>query len=762
MRWRSGVARSGVARWLVGTLGVLLTTHALAAEAITKPELRESALAKYPEGAQGDAVVVLAVLIGEDGRVSDVDVRSGEEPFAGAARKAVATWTFTPAMRDNVPVKARVLIRVSFAAPATPSAAVSTPAAGVAGAASQAPATSGEAAARSSVPVSRSSAPPANVTITVEGERAEDLSAIHVPRGDTRLIPGAFADPFRVVEILPGVAPVLSGLPYFFVRGAPPGDVGYFIDGIRVPLLFHVGAGPSVIAPALVDNVELVPSAYPARFGRFAGGIMAGETTSPSTTPRAEAQARVFDAGALVEQPFADGRGSALLAGRYSYTGALLSLVAPQYDLGYWDYQARLSYALSRHQRVTLFGFGAYDELGNHDLHQKLFDVQFHRLDLRYDYTSDGARARLALLLGKDRQLNSNEGDPAPIGVSRSRQIGLRFEGARRLASYAELRGGLDANLERVASEQARIGNLDVRFPDRTDHNFGVWSELSLKPRRGFEIVPGFRLDLSRSRGKDYRFPEPRLSTRVRLLPRLAWITGFGLAHQLPAYRVYVPGGQVGGLEFGEQRAYQATQGVEAALPEAMYARASVFHSWLEARDLALSGRNYGLELFLRRDFAQRLGGFLSYTLSRTERSVGPTTSLSAFDRPHVLSAVLGYDLGRGFRVGGRAYYASGRHYRVQCPNPDCGPADPSQLSSASGQGVTYEGRVPGFFRLDVRVEKRFRFQSGAWLAVAFEWFNALLASETQDRYWDPRLGGVRTQTRSPLTLPSIGIEAGY
>src|SRR5262249_40665909 len=193
-------------------------------------------------------------------------------------------------------------------------------------------------------------------------------------------------------------------LPYVCVRGAPPGDVGYFIDGIRVPLLFHVGAGPSVIAPALVDSVELVPSVYPARFGRFAGGIMSGETTAPSTVPRAEAQARVFDAGAMVEQPFANGRGSALIAGRYSYTGALLSLVAPQYDLGYWDYQARLAYSLSRHDRVTLFGFGAYDTLGNHDLHRKLFDVQFHRLDLRYDYSSETSHARLALLLGKDKQ----------------------------------------------------------------------------------------------------------------------------------------------------------------------------------------------------------------------------------------------------------------------------------------------------------------------------------------------------------------------
>ena len=300
-------------------------------------------------------------------------------------------------------------------------------------------------------------------------------------------------------------------------------------------------------------------------------------------------------------------------------------------------------------------------------------------------------------------------------------------------------------------------------FPARTDANLGVWTELSLKPRRGFEIVPGFRLDLSRSRGETFSFPEPRLSTRVRVAPRLAWLSGFGLTHQLPAYRVYVPGGQIGGLELSVQHAYQATQGLEVALPEAMYARATVFHSWLEAREAGLSGRNYGLELFLRRDFAERLGGFFSYTLSRTERSAGPNTFLAGFDRPHVVSAVLGYDLGHGFRIGGRAYYASGRHYVVVCPTPDCGPVDPTlPIAPTQAGGYTYEGRVKGFFRLDVRFEKRWRFASGSWIAGTFEWFNALLAGETQSKYWDAQRGGIRTQTRSPLTLPSVGIEVGY
>jgi TonB family protein len=744
------VKRCGFAGWLLGVACLFATASAVAAE-LVKPRLLDSVEAQYPAGAHGDAQVELAVLIGEDGRVTELEVRSGEQPFADAARAAVAAWKFAPAMRDNVPVKSRVLLRVSFVAPAP--VAEAAPTAGPLPTA--APATSNAPVA---APVAPPPAPP--VQITVEGERTEDLAAIHIPRGDTRLIPGAFADPFRVVEILPGVAPVLSGLPYFFVRGAPPGDVGYFIDGIRVPLLFHVGAGPSVIAPALVDSVELVPSAYPARFGRFAGGVMAGETTAPSTVGRAEAQARVFDAGAMVEQPFADGRGSALVAGRYSYTQALLAAVAPEYDLGYWDYQARLAYALNRQDRVSVFAFGAFDHLGNHELNRTLFDVQFHRLDLRWDHRSETSRARLALTLGTDKRLNADEGDPGPNGIAKTKQIGVRFESATRLSREAELRGGVDGNIESYQPELEQLPQGTVTYAARRDLNLGVWSELSLKPRRGFEIVPGFRLDASRSRGTSYTFPEPRLSTRVRVVPKLAWLSGFGFAHQLPTYRVYVPGARVGGLELAPQRAYQATQGFELALPSAMYGRATLFHSWLETRDLALTGRNYGLELFLRRDFAQRLGGFLSYTLSRAERSAGPNTFLAGFDRPHVVSLVLGYDLGGGFRVGGRGYYASGRHYTIACPTPDCAALGPG-MSPRAGPHV-FEGRVDGFFRLDVRFEKRWRFASGSFVAATFEWFNALLASETMTKYWDPAIGGIHTETQSPLTLPSIGIEAGY
>src|SRR6185312_2332660 len=75
----------------------------------------------------------------------------------------------------------------------------------------------------------------------------------------------------------------------------------------------------------------------------------------------------------------------------------------------------------------------------------------------------------------------------------------------------------------------------------------------------------------------------------------------------------------------------------------------------------SVDGSTYGLEVLVERALTHRLGGWLSYTLSRAPRVVGNVPYLSPFDRTHVLSAVLHYDLGRGWGAGVRYTYYSGR-----------------------------------------------------------------------------------------------------
>jgi hypothetical protein len=714
---------------------------------ITPPTAIGSIAVEYPADAHGAADVDLELLLAEDGTVAKAEVKRGDPPFAEAARSAAENFLFKPATRNGIPVRARVAIRVVFQEP-VPSTPEPPPPA------TAAPTGAPEAAAPTS-PQPTPAKPAEATEIVVLGEQRTEIGSIHIAKEEARRVPGAFADPFRVVEVLPGVAPVLSGLPYFYVRGAPPGSVGYFIDGIRVPLLFHVGPGPSVVSPGLVERVDLYPGSYPARFGRYAGAIFAGETATPSERPHGEGQVRIFDASAMAEQPFANGRGSVALAGRYSYTQAILSAVAPDYKLGYGDYQARVAYAVTPHDRLSAFAFGAYDLLRNQKHDRTLFDTTFHRLDLRWDRTWEGGRMRLGVTGGTD-SVFSGPDDPTALGSAyRSRSVRVRFELEQELQRGLRWRNSADLGLERFSLDRTQNGPVSNTYPKRNDLSGGLSTDLVWRPSPGVEIVPGLRFDALRARGKTHGYVEPRLATRARLARGFAYLAGFGVNHQLPTATILMPGRRPDFLELSNQLSVQANQGVEYVLPQGMLGRTTLFHQWVEVDTAGLHGRSYGAEQFFRRDFTQRLGGFLSYTLSRAEGTAGRDHVLSSFDRTHILSAVLGYDLGAGFRIGARAYFASGRAYRVACPTPDCGPGD-----VMAPRLYHRDLRLPSFFRLDGRLEKRWKFRSGAWITGTLEWFNALMADEVDNVVYTPR--GLANEKQSALTLPSIGVELGY
>jgi TonB family protein len=716
---------------------------------IIAPVQLDASPVPYPEGATGEAVVVLELEIEKDGTVGRIVVREGVPPFGDVARAAAEKWRFTPATRNGLPIRARILAKVHFQPPPPPAPASPREEAPEAG-------DTTEPAPIEGAPPTAPPAAPAPLEVTVLGEGREELGSTHIPRNEIRLVPGAFADPFRVIEVMPGVAPILSGIPYFTVRGAPPSDVGYLIDGIRVPLLFHVGAGPSVLSPALVDRVDLYPSVYPARMGRAAGGIMAGETTPPSAVAHGEAQARIFDAGGMAEQPFGGGKGSVLVGGRYGYTGALLSLVAPDYSLAYWDYQARAAYRVSEHDRLSVFSFGAYDFLRNETIGRTLFNVEFHRLDLRWDHETDGGRMRLAATLSSDKTLDAVENGRDPGSGTKSRGARVRFEIDQRVAGGVRARGGADVGFDKFDQDRQQQGSVSVPFPAHTDVYGGAYLDFVTRPAPAVELVPGFRLDLFRVRDENVVAPEPRLAARVRVATGVAWISALGLTHQVPTFVVPIPGANFSRFDVSTQEVWQASEAVEAALPFRLLAKGTVFRNVVFLRDDSGREHDHGVELFLRRDFTERLGGFVSYTLSHSDRYLGNTRQLSTFDRPQVLSVVLGYDLGKGFRAGGRYVVMSGRPYEVQCPTPECVFVSPPTMNFP----YVHSGRFPAFARLDVRFEKKWRFDSGAWVAATFEWFNALLARELDTAVLTPR--GIAYQGRSPLTLPSIGVEAGY
>ena len=737
--------------------------HAQAAAAtkapvLVPPRMISDPSVDYPQGAKGDSVVILTLTIGVDGSVTGAEALEGDDPFAAAAIAAARTWRFDPATKDGAPFEARIHFKVTFHPPPPIAPTLPPPSSSA-----TVPSTTGSTTAPPPPP------PPAAASAEVESadaqitiEAAKLAPAVtSFSKAEVRELPGAFGDPFRAIEAMPGVTPLASGLPFFYVRGAPPGNVGYYLDGVRVPYLYHVGLGPSVIHPAMVDRVDLYPGGYPARFGRYAGGIVSGETSAPRTDFHGEASIRVFDAGALAESGFADGRGSALLAFRYSYTAAIVSLIAKDIKLDYRDFQGRVTYDLTPKDRVTIFSFGAYDLLGQkkNGVLNILFGSEFYRLDLRYDHQFDSKTTlRYAITLGLDSTRIADQRN------AHDRMAGMRVELHHAFSDHVLFRAGADSTLDAYRADNAMYSDPDSPdtqkfnnlFPERTDRAGGLWADFILGAGSGVEITPGARIDYFNSGSTTVPAIDPRLAMRFKITDKFRIVHAYGLAHQAPSFIVPVPGLSPGSLANGLQSAFQTSAGVEADLPENIKGTASVFNnsffgmtdaigSSADGFDAALNdlrsrGSAYGFELFLRKRLTKTIGGFFTYTLSRSTRTIRGLTFPSTFDRTHVANLAATYDLGRHWRVGGRLVFYTGapkvnQSHGLLAPPPTLSP-----------------DREPAFYRIDVRLEKRWEYgeTGSSWLSFVFEMLNATFHKET--------VGG---QEIGPVTIPSIGIEGG-
>jgi hypothetical protein len=699
--------------------------------------------------------VLLELTLDVSGRVVGAEALAGDGKFREAALEAAKTWVFEPATRNGSAIPVRIRYLVEFTPPEPeptpePSEAPSAPA----------PATKPRRAAPLVTPA---------VEVEVRGQRAP-IGAVTIKSEDVRSLPGSFGDPLRSIEAQPGVVPIVSGLPVFFIRGAPPANVGFFFDGVDLPLLYHAFFGPSVLHPGFVSGLEFYPGAAPATLGRFAGPTIVVGARPLGDKPAAEGSLRVIDAGGIVESgPIGGCRDSATnecssagarAAGRYSYAGLVLSLLSDA-QLDYWDYQLMGEAPLGKRDKVGVLAFGGYDLFRPPQTSvNNGAEISFHRVDARWDHRlGPGSSVRLALTGGYDRSAGAGT-ESSLIG---DQSLRIRSELVRRLSEHAVLKAGADSRVDRfvleTSSRRLDYPDYSTLFPSRVDNVSGAYIAFELEPAPGVRVAPGFRADVYSSQGISKIGLDPRVSASFAVSRKLKLEHSLGIAHQRPNFAAQVPGAQVGDLKDGLQWALLASSGFQLELPLAMSLSTSVFRSaYFHALDPLGGARDFtidrtvldrrstvsavGLELRLARSLTERLGGFISYTLSRSEQSSGNQKVPSGFDRTHVLQGALSYDLGKSFRVGARTVFYSG----IPELNLE---GSPHFLSARRG--------TP-FFRVDFRAEKRFRIGTHGYWGVIGEILNATATREVV------RLdcGEIcRERVAGPVILPSVGIEAG-
>jgi len=568
--------------------------------------------------------------------------------------------------------------------------------------------------------------------------------------------PGSLGDPYRTIESLPGVATVAWPAPIYAIRGSNPGNTGYFLDDVQVPLLFHLALGPSVIHPAFFDSMTFYPGGYPARYGRYAAGVVASQTRAPAEDrAHAVAELRLYDTGGMVSAPLPDGNGGVAAAFRYSYTGALLSLLRNDLHLSYWDYQVRADRRV-RSWAMSLLLFGSGDDLAyrldDRDPERK-YVLRFHRASLRAIRSVGEGRLVARVALGADHST-------APIVknfpiTADAYSILPRLSYVRESAQV-DWEVGVDGQAQwlRPMSGAVEAGASDLART-RTALLAAGYASASIHATDRLSLTPGLRLDSYTISGVTKSDLGPRLSARL-VLDEKTWLTGSGgRFSQAPSLTVQIPAAENFGLAlYGLQTSWQGALGVGTRHVPGVEVEVTGYvqrYVLTDLRDPALlnpdplasdflirrDARSYGLEVMIRRPVSERLHGWISYTLSQSQRALGGVIGPSDWDQRHILNVVLGYRLG-SYALGARGHLNTGRPVLV-----------------SGGQAETFV-RLPTFYQLDLRAERRMLFDAFT-LSVYFELVNATLSREVYQLDQQPT--GELSERSLRIVLPSLGVR---
>ncbi|MBI3182359.1 MAG: TonB family protein [Myxococcales bacterium] len=599
-------------------------------------------------------------------------------------------------------------------------------------------------------------------TVVRAPRERKEVAQVSLKQEEIRLIPGTQGDALKVVQNLPGVARAPFSLGLLIVRGGKPWDTRVYVDDALVPLLFHFGGLYATFNSALVEEISFHPGNFSAEYGRNIGGLVNATTRAPSAQGyHGYFDTNLIDSSAMVEGPI--GGGWSFAAGaRRSYIDATLPFVVktfvPQANVlaftvapRYYDYQLKVERRTGPNERfwVTLFGSNdqiafvlpnpAYDPEGRGSFASLM---AYNRLAINYERAlSPHLRLLTHNVVGYDRF--DFVGGPdlffrSHLEPVMGREM-IRWEPSEKL----QLAAGLDLfflPFQYVAQGPRRFKLNQIPDPflsrrlereEASTNTFepAAFAEAVYSPVASLKLVGGVRLDYD-ALMKD-AWVDPRAAAFYELGPSTTVKAGVGLFHQPPDYRQGQLSPKFGNPELLPEGAAHYSVGLEHRFTDAISVDVQLYYKSLfnqSRTTLALSpdapvdidtvdlqytstgvGRSYGAEVLVRHQLTRNFFGWLSYSLSRSERDYPGEAEyrLHPLDQPHNLIAVASYKLPYDFVLGGRIRYASG-----PLTTPFVG-----AIYDANGNyyfpllGPLFSRRLPSFFQLDVRLDKRFVYE---------------------------------------------------
>lgn len=583
---------------------------------------------------------------------------------------------------------------------------------------------------------------------------------------EIRRAPGAAGDVQRVMQAMPGVAVGNDRRNDLIVRGGSPRENLILLDGIEVPNISHFGTqgstgGPvSMLDTDFLDDATFLTGGFPAKYGGALSSVLKLQLREGSRRQyNGSLDLSMAGAGGSAEGPILGSEGpmgSWFVGGRRSYLDLLRSDIGltsvPQYSSG----QGKMVLDLSPDDRLTAIGLAGRHEIRfesdvddpvttpKNGGHQLVGGVSWRHL------WGEVGTSRLTTSIVSTTVRTDMLTEQGTLGYrnrSRETTYSVRLTSSWRLAPSTTLEAGGTLRVTDYRHDLFRRSDTtntgSVRPPlDETEQARPIrpdaYGQLTHRPLDWLSLTAGLRVSTFSLSNHSFAL-SPRLSARATLLPSLHLNASWGQYVQRPELVWYTTTDTaadlkptrathwIAGLEWTPGQSWRLT--LEGYYKDYVHVPVYVNRPMLSTINQgtgygaftvdALSDEGTaharGLELYVQRRLTDRFHGTLSYTLSEARYTpLDGTERPTNYDVRHMATVILGtspLDTGVLGRLGGsvKVRYASGQpttpYDRDASRTMDRGIIDVTQINAH---------RLPDYFRVDVRIDRRDNFTWGA------------------------------------------------
>ncbi len=642
------------------------------------------------------------------------------------------------------------------------------------------------------------------LVITASRER-EEVSRTVITTDELKSVPGTLGDPVRALQSLPGVARPSAVEGDIVVRGAEASNTGYRVDGMRVPYMFHLLAGRSVINPAFIDDVEFFPGGMPPRFGESLQATVNIRTNQEQTDVfRGRVTLDVLDGSFGFESPLGE-RATISAGGRYSWVSVFFQAqagaqdgdrsdtVLPKYGDGFVD----LHLQLNAEHALSWTTFGSRDafifrQARAPESDETLpFDPTFYvdsyfvRSRLRWDFDGDNAEHATWISYGPDQQQNLLTADfsfgEGPVqGRVQGTDLVFRHDHTRRPGDRLTVNFGTQFAQRPVYAEDysdVYEGPANpVIYTTDEQVTASAWTELRIRAG-AWQVAPGLRTQAYLWKGQRDLEPEPRLSLRRTLSESWTAKAFVGRFTQIPPLERYAAG--MGNPTLELQTSAQSLIGLEGQIGSGFFVDSSLYYTDMftivveqlevdvqsdgtESKEVLVpvfgnaEGYAFGWEGLVRL-YPENLPvfGWVSLTLGRTVRTLDGVTYFGDKDQPLGLTVLAAWDTPIGLQISGRYRFTSGHPF-----TPYSGVYNPEAQVYEPLPGLHNSDRFPDFQQLDLRVQKSWLGRRIFW-TVFLDVLNATNAKNAFAASYDYDYEELVPVFYVPV-LPILGMEAEF